>query len=407
MDHTLRRILVYTHNSIGLGHAVRTMAVIDGLRAALPGADFLAISGTSAPQIFLSEGIEIVKLPGIRRDLEAPGTPYRSRLLRTLDLREVSAWRERLIRDCLEGFGPDAVLVEHSLAGLMDEALPILAARYAGAPFVLAHLSRGIYRQEPCLLAPAADCPGLPPGLHLSRLYDRFYVMEERAVVDVNREYYGGDPVVEDRILYLGRIAACNAGERTRQDEVMASLGLSGRPFFLVSLGRHGLVAELHRTIVGALRRVDAQAGRDILVAPDPYLRPDELAEVRALVREAGARVLPFVPRLAGLVAAADLVICRAGYNTINDILLSGVPALVIPERHPSREQERRAAGLAVGNLLVRDEDAVLAQPPDPWLHDLLGCGPGAVKFDFDRFRIGRAMAADLAMLLAERARKC
>lgn len=407
-DHVApRRILVYTHNSIGLGHAVRTMAVIEGLRAALPDADFLVLSGSSAPQIFLSEGIEVVKLPGIKYDVDEPGAPYRPRHLRTMDRDSVMAWRSRLIGECLEGYRPDAVVMEHSLAGLMGEALPILLAKHARGRFLLVHVSRGIYRDTPTLLAPSADYDGLPPGTSLPRLYDRLYVLEDRACVDVNREFLGGDPAVEENIRYLGRIAACNPEEDGT--EALSTLKLGGRPYVLVSLGRHGAVAALHGRVLRTLRRMDPGTAREILVAPDPYLRADALAEIRGIAAESGARMLPFLPKLARLVASASLVVSRAGYNTVNDILLSGLRALVIPERHPSREQERRAAGLRQENLLVRNEASLLAEDGEAALEadlaSLLEKAPMARELDFDRFRIGRAMAEDLCALLTAQAR--
>ncbi|MBM3299753.1 MAG: hypothetical protein FJY85_07345, partial [Deltaproteobacteria bacterium] len=61
----IKRILVYTHNSIGLGHAFRTLAVVTGIKKWRPDIDFLVMSGCSIPQIFFQEGIEVVKLPSV------------------------------------------------------------------------------------------------------------------------------------------------------------------------------------------------------------------------------------------------------------------------------------------------------------------------------------------------------
>ncbi len=66
----IKRILVYTHNSIGLGHAFRTLAAITGIKKWRPDIDFLVISGTSIQQIFFKEGIEVIKLPSIKLDID-------------------------------------------------------------------------------------------------------------------------------------------------------------------------------------------------------------------------------------------------------------------------------------------------------------------------------------------------
>jgi predicted glycosyltransferase len=43
----LRRVLLYTHNSIGLGHAIRCLAVITGMRRLRPDLDFLVLTGSA------------------------------------------------------------------------------------------------------------------------------------------------------------------------------------------------------------------------------------------------------------------------------------------------------------------------------------------------------------------------
>lgn len=398
----IERILVYTHNSIGLGHAVRTMAVIDGMRTAMPEVDFLVLSGGSAPQIFLSQGVETVKLPGLRHDLDAPGQPYRPRYLRSLDLKQTLAWRQRLIKECLESFRPCAVLVEHSLAGLMGEAVPLLAGGHSTRPggYVLAHLSRGIYRAEPLLLAPAADYPGLRPGTPATACYDAFYVLEERAMVDVNAEFFGADPALEDRILYLGRIAALNL-EELRPGNGLAALGLRPRPLVLVNLGRHGRVVRLHARVFAALRGLGLFDACEVLAILDVYLAPEVKEDIRALPEAAGVRFPPFLPCLAEFMTEARLVVCRAGYNTVNELLLTGARALVIPECHPSQEQERRAAGLPRLHVAVLDEAACFGPDLEPTIAGLLHRPPGEGRYRFDRFAIGGRIAEDISRLIS------
>ena len=86
MDESIKRILVYTHNSIGLGHAFRTLAVITGIKKWRPDIDFLVISGTSIPQIFFKEGIEVIKLPSVKLDIDREDSPMHSRYLSGFDL---------------------------------------------------------------------------------------------------------------------------------------------------------------------------------------------------------------------------------------------------------------------------------------------------------------------------------
>ncbi|MDO9111194.1 MAG: hypothetical protein Q7U40_11085, partial [Desulfatirhabdiaceae bacterium] len=106
----IRRILVYTHNSIGLGHVFRTLAVITGIRKWRPDIDFMVLSGTSVPHVLMRNGIEVVKLPGVKKAVEETGCPLKPRYLRSLPVDEVLKFRQTIIREAHAFFKPDVVM---------------------------------------------------------------------------------------------------------------------------------------------------------------------------------------------------------------------------------------------------------------------------------------------------------
>ena len=54
------------------------------------------------------------------------------------------------------------------------------------------------------------------------------------------------------------------------------------------------------------------------------------------------------------------MMISRAGYNTVNEILLTGAKAVLIPECHGGGEQEQRAMSIQNVNILVAGEEDIL-----------------------------------------------
>jgi predicted glycosyltransferase len=111
----IKRILVYTHNSIGLGHAFRTLAVITGMKKWRPDIDFLVVSSTSVPQIFFKEGIEVIKLPSVKIDIDHKDNPMQSRYLAGFELETIFDFRQRLIMASFDFFQPDALIIEHNM----------------------------------------------------------------------------------------------------------------------------------------------------------------------------------------------------------------------------------------------------------------------------------------------------
>ena len=67
--------------------------------------------------------------------------------------------------------------------------------------------------------------------------------------------------------------------------------------------------------------------------------------------------VLPYVDRMDLAYAAADLVVCRAGANTVTEVAAVGLPAVFVPLPIGNGEQELNARPVvdAGGGLLVAD----------------------------------------------------
>jgi UDP-N-acetylglucosamine--N-acetylmuramyl-(pentapeptide) pyrophosphoryl-undecaprenol N-acetylglucosamine transferase len=87
-----------------------------------------------------------------------------------------------------------------------------------------------------------------------------------------------------------------------------------------------------------------------------------DLAEVREGYRTSGvrARAEPFLDAMAGEMAAADLVICRAGATTLAELAAAGRPAVLVPFPAATDDHQRRNA-----EVLDRAGAAVLLQERD------------------------------------------
>jgi predicted glycosyltransferase len=395
----LRRILLYTHNSIGLGHVVRCLAVIDGIRRQRPDLDFLVITGSALPQLFLAERVEVLRLPGLRQDLEQSRPVLQPRFLTGLAVPELVRLRQRLIGAAAEEFAPQVVMVEHYPAGLHGEALPLLGLGPAALPrraYALVHLGRGEPQQ------PAWPTAALPSLGDLLRAYDFLYVLNhpQAAAADGANE-----AIPRERLRHLGPVASRLRAELPPRGEVLARFGLGDRGLVLLSLGRGGPVLEMARCLLDALPLAGLSEQGAVLVL-DPYLEPGAVTALQEMCRRAGALAVPFVPCLVEAVAAADLVVCRAGYNAIAELLMTGTRALVVPERHPSGEQERRCRDLPREHILVAEARELTSGQAAELLQRASRLPRGAGHDGYDRFAVGRRIVDDLEAWLAARERR-
>ncbi len=403
----IKRILYYTHNSIGIGHVFRARAIISAIQRQRPDIDFLVLSGTSVPHILLREGIEVIKLPGIEKmvtDRRTDGCDqplFRPRHLRNMPLDGVMRLRRKIIAESFRWFQPDVAMVEHYMGGLLGEMTAVLKKNHRTSPagFVSVALSRGIMG----LLGEILTTSGPPRPESMMKYFDYVYFLEDGAAMERGGSYGKLKIPTDTHLACLGRITDKCREELPGRDEVLRRFRLPDKPIVLLSLSRHGHVADLCIQLLEVFRRNGIDRDHQVIFVIDPYLAKEALEKVQRHPLAAPVRFLPFFYPLIDIIQASDLVVCRAGYNTINELLLTGVKALVIPEAHPSGEQEARVQTIPLGNIAVLGEEEVLREPPAAAVRELIARKPASYPFDFNKYAIAARIMADLEARLSSR----
>jgi len=105
----------------------------------------------------------------------------------------------------------------------------------------------------------------------------------------------------------------------------------------------HGLMS----TLLDALPQVVAAKPCVLELVTGPFMPDRQRADLKRRAQSLPVRMRAMVRDPVGRVAAADLVVAMAGYNTTMEILRMGTPALLVPRRGPSLEQRLRAQRFA------------------------------------------------------------
>ena len=120
---TKSRILLYSHDTYGLGHLRRSMSVAHQIAQDIPGSHQLLLTGSMVAGAFaLPPRLDMVKLPALSKRSSGQ---YKSRAL-PLTLKQTLAWREQIILQAVINFRPHLVLVDKVAAGVHGELLPAL-----------------------------------------------------------------------------------------------------------------------------------------------------------------------------------------------------------------------------------------------------------------------------------------
>lgn len=226
---------------------------------------------------------------------------------------------------------------------VLDRVRPDVVVGFGGYVSVPAYLAAR-RRKIPVVVHEGNALPGIA-----NKLGARFasVVATSFPNTDLPNSTYVGLPIRRE-ISTLDRLAS--------QAEARDYFGLEAdRPTLLVTGGSQG-ARRINLAVSGAARDL-ADAGIQVLHAAG---RPEEAAVNRG--PEAGDDppyvVRAFIERIDLAYAAADLIVCRAGANTVTEVAAVGLPAVFVPLPIGNGEQALNAHPVvqAGGGLLIDDE---------------------------------------------------
>ncbi|HEX3538283.1 MAG TPA: glycosyltransferase [Stellaceae bacterium] len=338
-----KRVLIYSHDTFGLGHLRRCRAIAHALVGAEPALSVLILSGSPIIGSFdFRSHVDFVRVPGV---IKLRNGEYVSL---SLDLRieETLAMRSSIIRHTADAFDPDILIVDKEPLGLRGEMRPTLdLLRGRGTPMVLG--LRDVMDDPEALENEWERKHAIPA---LSEYYDELWVYGLPQICD---PLAGLDlpASVRHRMVYTGYLG------RTMPEAASAveACDLAGDEFLLVTTGGGGDGDGLVDWVLAAYEH-DPGALPPALVVFGPFMTPDQQAgfAARAAVLPK-VRTLTFDARLEAWMSRAAGVVAMGGYNTFCEILSFDKPALIVPRTTPRLEQAiraRRAAELGLVSVL-------------------------------------------------------
>ncbi|ASJ75956.1 glycosyltransferase family protein [Granulosicoccus antarcticus] len=338
------RILMYSHDTFGLGHLRRCRTIAHSLVENFSGLSVLIISGSAIAGAFdFRARVDFVKIPSV---IKLRNGEYTS-LDQHIDLSETVRMRESIIRHTAETFRPDIFLVDKEPMGLQGEVAETLA--YLKTCNTQLVLGLRDVMDSPALLAAEWERKELIPKI--DALYDQIWVYGPENFYD---PMIGMDipQSLRDRIRFVGFL------ERQALHAELSDNKQQG-DYILVTTGGGGDGVELIRGVMAAYEH-DASLTFKTLIVLGPYMpgkeRDEFVARGNAL---ASVEIINFDSRMEELIASATAVVSMGGYNTFCEILSFDKPALIVPRTVPREEQlirTQRAAELDMVDMLLPEE---------------------------------------------------
>ena len=348
------RVLIYSHDTFGLGHLRRSRAIANALVRSLTDASVVIISGSPVIGSFeYGDGVDFVRVPGV---VKLPNGDYTSLNL-NLGLDEAVALRETIIRSTAAALQPDIVLVDKEPTGFRGEILPTLEdCRKRGARLVL-----GIrdVMDDPTLLAAEWSRKGAAEAL--ATYYDDVWVYGLKEFYEPLAGLGLPDSVL-DKLVYTGYLRR----ELPQEPQLTRHPKITKGPFVLVTTGGGGDGDELIDWVISSYE-TDPALPIPALVVFGPFTpRTTRRGFLERIAKLPNVDAIMFDSKIEYLMKKASAVIAMGGYNTFCEILSLDKPALIVPRKTPRLEQAIRASCAERLGLLRQLDTPPHGEPRDP-----------------------------------------
>ncbi|HET7196389.1 MAG TPA: glycosyltransferase [Nocardioides sp.] len=368
-----RRIALYSHDTMGLGHTRRNILIAAALVADNPATDVLLLTGApEATGLPLPPSTDVVTLPALRKHEDGHYSP---RSL-SCSLEDLLRTRSAMIEGALSAFDPDLVIVDkvaRGVEGELDAALTALRDRGR---------TRVVLGLRDVLDVPAVareEWEQSRTTETLRELYDAVWLYGDPDIYDPVLEYHL--PLeVAGMISYTGYLAGPRPPSVRAHHVAVPTPPEQPFVLCLVGGGQDG-----HRLARAFAEAAYPRGHQGVLITGGHMPASERDAVMLVACRRHDMTVHDFVPGADDFIRHASAAVSMGGYNSVCELLAAGTPALLVPRVTPRAEQAVRAERLARAGWV--DTIAPAEATPERlgrWLSEALR-SPSRPRGDLDR----------------------
>ena len=332
------RILMYSHDTFGLGHLRRCRTIAHALVDRFKGLTVLIISGSQIAGAFdFKARVDFVKIPSVIKLYSGEYTSINNHI----DIADTLAIREALILETAEFFDPDVFIVDKEPMGLRGEVEKTLVAlQMKGCTTVLglrevmdsAELLEEEWRKKEVMDK-------------IAGLYDEIWVYGPPDFWDPLQGLETPDRI-RQKLRYTGFLQRdIPSIEHPRIQQPLPE------KYILVTAGGGGDGADIMSMVLAA-REHDRALDYPLVLVPGPFMKTEEREEIHQRSNALkDVLVIDFDNELETIMDGATAVVGMCGYNTFCEVLSFDKPALFVPRTRPRKEQLIRATRASELNL--------------------------------------------------------
>lgn len=342
------RILMYSHDTFGLGHFRRCRAIAHAIVEQYKGVSVIIISGSQIAGAFdFRARVDFVKIPSV---IKLYNGEYDS-ISDHISIDEILMMRKQIIQRTAQVFKPDIFITDKEPLGLKGELEPTLQMLARSNTKVILGL-RDVMDSHDAL---QKDWQKRDVLNKIQEYYDRIWIYGPPDFwnpldgLDV-------DSRIWDKTIYTGFLR--------RELPAATPLETHNIPekYILVTAGGGGDGSSLMEQVLAA-RELEMSDDYPLLMVLGPFMKTESRERIRLRASALpNITVLDFESRMEVLLDGATAVVGMCGYNTFCEVLSFDKKAMFVPRVQPRQEQYIRAARareLGWCEMLTPDEAAI------------------------------------------------
>lgn len=342
------KIVYYCQHVLGVGHFLRSLEICK----ALDTHEVLLVTGGPEINIQFPSHIRELLLPGIRMDQE-----FKSLLAveENISIDKVKQTRQGLLIETFKKEAPDIFIVELYPFGRkafrfeLDPILDGIRNRELSPSRVICSL-RDILVEKKDTVSYENRVINI-----LNKCFDAVLVHSDPSLIKLDETFSSTDEIAIP-IVYTGFVTpkpAPDARIRIRKHLEIAE----NETLVVASAGGGKVGFRLLQAVVQAFQYMEGEKSIYLYIFTGPFMSNEDFGRLKSFSNRR-IQISRFNPDFVSYLAAADLSVSMAGYNTCTNILAAKVPSLMLPFSQ-NREQRLRAETLAnIGAVeLIHDND--------------------------------------------------
>jgi predicted glycosyltransferase len=337
-------ILMYSHDTYGLGHIRRTMALASQFRNSET--NVLILTGSPiAGRFSLPDQIDFVRIPGMIKKTNEEYLPLSIKINpgHALNI------RKHIISATVKSFHPQLVIVDKEPLGLRKEIEPTLKWLQKNSPRTKTVLGLRDIMDDAGTVIESWQDKGIYKAL--DKYYSEIWVYGIQDFYNPIQEYQIPEQIAQ-KMCFTGYIPRqVRSRKEGKRERARHKIG-EDEKLILVTTGGGGDGYPVMDAYLSMLERMGHDNPYRSVLITGPFMPKAQRVKILKRARKVNALVFHFYRQMEKIIAASDLVISMGGYNTLCELMSQKKVSLLIPRETPRMEQTLRAQCFKDRNLL-------------------------------------------------------